>query len=103
VDSGKVTAAAAREVLDVLIAQGGDPAAVVVARGLETLADEDDLAEIVARAIAADPAAAEQVRSGNAKAIGALIGPIMRETRGRADGNELTRLIRAALGVGESD
>jgi aspartyl-tRNA(Asn)/glutamyl-tRNA(Gln) amidotransferase subunit B len=103
VDSGKVTAAAAREVLDVLIAQGGDPAAVVVARGLETLADEDGLAEIVARAIAADPAAAEQVRSGNAKAIGALIGPIMRETRGRADGNELTRLIRAALGVGESD
>jgi aspartyl-tRNA(Asn)/glutamyl-tRNA(Gln) amidotransferase subunit B len=103
VESGKVTAAAAREVLDVLIAQGGDPAAVVTARGLETLADEDGLAEIVARAIAADPAAAEQVRSGNAKAIGALIGPIMRETRGRAEGNELTRLIRAALGVEESD
>jgi aspartyl-tRNA(Asn)/glutamyl-tRNA(Gln) amidotransferase subunit B len=103
VESGKVTAAAAREVLDVLIAEGGDPAAVVAARGLETLADEDGLAEIVARAIAADPAAAEQVRSGNAKAIGALIGPIMRETRGRADGNELTRLIRAALAVKESD
>jgi aspartyl-tRNA(Asn)/glutamyl-tRNA(Gln) amidotransferase subunit B len=98
---GKVTAAAAREVLDELISAGGDPAAIVAQRGLETLADDDGLAEIVARAIAADPAAAEQVRSGNEKAIGALIGPIMRETRGRADGGELTRLIRAALGLAD--
>jgi aspartyl-tRNA(Asn)/glutamyl-tRNA(Gln) amidotransferase subunit B len=101
VAESKVTAAAAREVLDELISAGGDPAAIVATRGLETLADDDGLAEIVARAIAADPAAAEQVRSGNAKAIGALIGPIMRETRGRADGGELTRLIREALGLGE--
>jgi aspartyl-tRNA(Asn)/glutamyl-tRNA(Gln) amidotransferase subunit B len=102
-DGGKVTAAAAREVLEVLISDGGDAAEVVAQRGLEALGDEDGLAEIVARAIAADPAAAEQVRSGNAKAIGALIGPIMRETRGRADGSELTRLIRDALGLHEQD
>ena len=103
VADGKVTAAAAREVLDTLISDGGDPAAIVAERGLETLADDEGLAEIVARAIAADPAAAEQVRGGNAKAIGALIGPIMRETRGRADGGELTRLIREALGLPAAD
>ena len=101
VADAKITAAAAREVLDALVADGGEPAAIVAERGLQALADEDGLAEIVARAIAADPDAAEQVRSGNAKAIGALIGPIMRETRGRADGGELTRLIRAALGIAE--
>ena len=103
VAEAKITAAAAREVLDVLLAEGGEPAAIVADRGLQALADEDGLAEIVARAIAADPDAAEQVRAGNAKAIGALIGPIMRETRGRADGGELTRLIRAVLGVAEQD
>jgi aspartyl-tRNA(Asn)/glutamyl-tRNA(Gln) amidotransferase subunit B len=91
---------AAREVLDVLVEQGGDPAAIVAERGLGAIEDEAGLAEIVARAIAADPAAAEQVRSGNPKAIGALVGPIMRETRGRADGAEVTRLIHEALGVG---
>jgi aspartyl-tRNA(Asn)/glutamyl-tRNA(Gln) amidotransferase subunit B len=91
---------AAREVLDVLVEQGGDPAGVVAERGLGAIEDQAGLAQIVARAIAADPAAAEQVRSGNQKAIGALVGPVMRETRGRADGAEVTRLIHEALGVG---
>jgi aspartyl-tRNA(Asn)/glutamyl-tRNA(Gln) amidotransferase subunit B len=73
---------------------------VIAARRLGRVADSEGLAELVERAIAADPDAAEQVRAGNAKAIGALVGPIMRETRGRADGAELQRLIREALGVG---
>jgi aspartyl-tRNA(Asn)/glutamyl-tRNA(Gln) amidotransferase subunit B len=90
---------AAREVLSALVADGGDPVQVVAARGLAALDDEAGLAAIVARAIAADPSAAEQVRTGNAKAIGALIGPVMRETRGRADGAEVARLIHEALGV----
>jgi aspartyl-tRNA(Asn)/glutamyl-tRNA(Gln) amidotransferase subunit B len=91
---------AAREVLDVLVADGGDPGSIVASRGLGTLDAGDELAAAVARAIAADPDAAQKVRDGNDRAIGALIGPVMRETRGRADGTEVTRLIREALGVG---
>ena len=94
-----LTTTAAREVLDVLVAEGGDPAAIVAARSLGALEDDDALAALVARVIAADPAAAQRVRDGNAKAISALIGPVMRETRGRADGAEVTRLIRETLGV----
>ena len=94
---------AAREVLSVLVAEGGDPAQIVAARGLEAIDDEAGLAAIVARVIAADPLAADQVRTGNAKAIGALVGPVMRETRGRADGAEVTRLIQEALGLGSAD
>ena len=99
----RLSVTAAREVLGVLVEQGGDPAAIVAERGLGAIEDEAGLAEIVARAIAADPAAAEQVRAGNAKAIGALVGPIMRETRGRADGAEVTRLIHEALAAGTSE
>ena len=44
---------------------------------------------IVAAAIEADPEAAEQVRGGNQKAIGAIVGAVMRETKGRADGGEV--------------
>jgi aspartyl-tRNA(Asn)/glutamyl-tRNA(Gln) amidotransferase subunit B len=51
------------------------------------------------RAIAADPDAADKVRAGNMKAIGPLVGYVMRETKGRADGGEVTRLIRAQLGL----
>ena len=57
------------------------------------------LAGIVAAAIEADPAAAEQIRSGNGKAIGAIVGAVMRETKGRADGGEVNRLIREQLGL----
>jgi Glu-tRNA(Gln) amidotransferase subunit E-like FAD-binding protein len=42
--------------------------------------------------------AAEQIRAGNGKAIGAIVGAVMKETKGRADGGEVNRLIRAQLG-----
>jgi len=53
----------------------------------------------VQRAIAADPAAVEQLRAGNGKAIGPLVGYVMRETKGRADGSVVTRLIRELVGT----
>jgi aspartyl-tRNA(Asn)/glutamyl-tRNA(Gln) amidotransferase subunit B len=97
----RLSVTAAREVLDVLVEHGGDPTQVVAERGLGALDDAAGLEQTVMRAIEADPAAAEQVRTGNAKAIGALVGAVMRETRGRADGAEVTRLIHAALGGNE--
>ena len=60
--------------------------------------DSGELEAIVERAIEAEPEAAEKVRDGNMKAIGPLVGSVMRETKGRADGGEVTRLIRAQLG-----
>jgi aspartyl-tRNA(Asn)/glutamyl-tRNA(Gln) amidotransferase subunit B len=97
----EVSGGAAREVLDALVESGGDPREIIAARGLEALAADDggDLADIVAAAIAGDRDAAEQVRSGNQKAIGVLIGAVMRETRGRADGAEVTRLIHEQLAL----
>jgi aspartyl-tRNA(Asn)/glutamyl-tRNA(Gln) amidotransferase subunit B len=99
VSARELTNGTAREVLDVLLQSGGDPRAIVAERGLASLSDDPALATIVAAAIDADPDAAAKVRAGNAKAIAALIGPVMRETRGRADGAEVTRLIREQLGV----
>jgi aspartyl-tRNA(Asn)/glutamyl-tRNA(Gln) amidotransferase subunit B len=91
---------AGREVLDILLKEGGEPAAIVEREGLASLAaDDGGLADVVAAAIAADPAAAENVRSGNMKAVGPLVGYVMRETKGRADGGEITRLIREQLGL----
>ena len=54
--------------------------------------------EIVDRAIAANPDAVEKIKAGKGQAIGALVGAVMRETKGRADGGEVQRLIRAKLG-----
>jgi aspartyl-tRNA(Asn)/glutamyl-tRNA(Gln) amidotransferase subunit B len=91
-----VAPSAAKEVLATLVAEGGDPAAIVQSAGLGR-ADEGELAAIVDRAMAEQAAAVEKVRAGNDKAIGAIVGAIMRETKGRADGGEVQRLIRSRL------
>ena len=95
VSERKVSRDAAREVLDQLVASGGQPGTIVEERGLGALSD--GLEEAVDRAIGGDPAAAEQVRAGNMKALGPLVGQVMRETKGRADGQEVRRLILKRL------
>jgi aspartyl-tRNA(Asn)/glutamyl-tRNA(Gln) amidotransferase subunit B len=91
---------AGREVLSKLVDEGGDPAAIVERDGLGAISSADGgLAEVVAAALAADPDAAEKVRAGNMKAVGPLVGYVMRETKGRADGGEINRLIREQLGI----
>ncbi len=94
----RVSVGAARQVLDKLIAEGGDPLAIVEAEGLAAMDGGDELAAIVAAALAANEDAAKRVREGNAKAIGPIVGHVMRETKGRADGTEVARLVHEQLG-----
>jgi aspartyl-tRNA(Asn)/glutamyl-tRNA(Gln) amidotransferase subunit B len=95
----RVSVGAARQVLDVLVAEGGDPAAIIEREGLAALDGDDELASVVAAALRANADAAERVRAGNEKAIGPIIGAVMRETKGRADGGEVQRLVREQLGI----
>ncbi|HEX5609909.1 MAG TPA: Asp-tRNA(Asn)/Glu-tRNA(Gln) amidotransferase subunit GatB [Solirubrobacterales bacterium] len=89
-----------KQVLAALVADGGDPDAIVEREGLAQMAGDDgELAGIVAAAIEANPDAAEKIKAGNPKAIGAIVGHVMRETKGRADGGEVNRLINEQLGL----
>jgi aspartyl-tRNA(Asn)/glutamyl-tRNA(Gln) amidotransferase subunit B len=99
VRANEVSRDAARQVLTRLVEDGGDPRRIVESEGLEALrgGDDGELMAIVDRAIASDPDAADEVRAGNLKAIGPLVGYVMRETKGRAKGDEVTRLIRAGI------
>jgi aspartyl-tRNA(Asn)/glutamyl-tRNA(Gln) amidotransferase subunit B len=99
VDARTVTAGNARVVLDRLVADGGDPAEIVEREDLGAMGDSGELAGIVAKVIEDNPDVVDRIRGGNAKAMGALVGPIMRETKGKADGGEVNRLIREQLGV----
>jgi aspartyl-tRNA(Asn)/glutamyl-tRNA(Gln) amidotransferase subunit B len=95
----KISASAGREVLAVLIEEGGDPAAVVDAKGLGR-AESGELESIVDQAIADNPDAVEKIRAGKGQAIGAIVGAVMRETKGRADGGEVQRMISERIGAG---
>ena len=94
-----ISVGAARQVLDRLVSDGGDPVAIVQEQGLAALDGADDLPAIVAAALGANADAAERVRTGNPKAIGPIVGYVMRETKGRADGGEVTRLVNEQLGI----
>ncbi len=95
----EINASAGRQVLDALVADGGSPRAVFEREGLAAMDSGDELASVVAAALAANPDAAEKVRGGNAKAMGPIVGHVMRETKGRADGGEVGRLVREQLGI----
>ena len=96
--SKELNRGAGRQVLTELARGGGDPAEVAERLGLSGGTDSGELEAVVDAAIVAEPDAAAKVRAGEGKAIGALVGFVMRETRGRADGGEVTRLIRERLG-----
>jgi aspartyl-tRNA(Asn)/glutamyl-tRNA(Gln) amidotransferase subunit B len=95
----RISHGSGKQVLATLVAEGGDPAAIVEREGLAQISDSGELAAIVAAAVDANPDAAEQIRAGNGKAIGAIVGAVMKETKGRADGGEVNRLIKQKLGI----
>jgi len=92
-----ISSGVARQVLEQLLAEGGEPEAIIERDGLAAIGGGDELAAVVAAAIAANADAAEKIRQGNAKASGPIVGFVMRETKGRADGAEVARLIEAQL------
>jgi aspartyl-tRNA(Asn)/glutamyl-tRNA(Gln) amidotransferase subunit B len=95
----KISHGSGRKVLAILVEQrGGDPEAIVAREGLAQISgDDSELEAVVEKAMADNAAAVEQIRGGNQKAIGAIVGAVMRETKGRADGGEVNRLIRERL------
>jgi aspartyl-tRNA(Asn)/glutamyl-tRNA(Gln) amidotransferase subunit B len=99
VQAKKISHGSGKTVLTTMVAEGGDPAAIVEREGLAQISDSGELEAIVAAAIDANPEAANQIRSGNQKAIGAIVGAVMKETKGRADGGEVNRLIREQLDI----
>jgi aspartyl-tRNA(Asn)/glutamyl-tRNA(Gln) amidotransferase subunit B len=90
---------AARQVLDELVENGGVPAEIVERLGLGGAEDSSELEAIVEQALAENAEAAEKVRAGKAGAVGPIVGAVMKATKGRADGGDVTALIRAKLGL----
>jgi aspartyl-tRNA(Asn)/glutamyl-tRNA(Gln) amidotransferase subunit B len=98
VEQRTISGGAGRQVLETLIAEGGDPQEIVEAQGLAS-AGADELEGIVERAMTEQADAVEKIKQGNDKAIGAIMGAVMRETKGRADGAEVQRMIRERIGA----
>ncbi|CED91351.1 MAG: Asp-tRNA(Asn)/Glu-tRNA(Gln) amidotransferase subunit GatB [Actinomyces succiniciruminis] len=99
VDSGRLTDKLARQVLEGVLAGEGDPEAVVEGRGLEVVSDEGALLAAVDEALAANPDVAEKIRGGKVKAAGAIVGAVMKATKGQADARRVRELVMERVGV----
>jgi aspartyl-tRNA(Asn)/glutamyl-tRNA(Gln) amidotransferase subunit B len=97
VAAGTLNDRLARDVFDGVLAGEGTPDEIVAARGLAVVSDDTALLAAVDAAIAANPDIADKVRSGKTNAAGALMGPVMKATGGRADPVRARELILQRL------
>ena len=89
----------AKQVLGLVADGEGAPKEIVAAKGLAVVSDDGALTEAVDAAIAANPDVAEKIKGGKMAAVGALIGPVMKATRGQADAGRVREIVLERLGV----
>jgi aspartyl-tRNA(Asn)/glutamyl-tRNA(Gln) amidotransferase subunit B len=98
VEKGELTDKLARQVVEGVIAGEGTPAEVVAKRGIKVVNDDGALMAAIEKVCAEQAETAEKVRSGHLPAAGALIGAVMKETKGQADAARVRELLLGHLG-----
>ena len=96
---GSLTATLAKQVFAGVIETGDDVDAVIEARGLKAVGDTDTLGKAVDEAIAANPDVVDKIKAGKLTAVGAIVGQVMKATRGQANAATVNQLILERLGV----
>ena len=97
VETGVVSGSAAKEVFERMYGTGKEPEAIVEAEGLSQIGDERELETIVTRVIAEHEDAVTRFHGGNDGSLGFLVGQVMRATKGRANPQLVSELLRRAL------
>ncbi len=98
VNQGELTDKLARQVIEAVIAGEGDPATVIQLRGIKVVNDDAALMAAIEKVCAEAPETAEKIRNGHLPAAGALIGAVMKETKGQADAARVRELLLSHLG-----
>jgi len=100
VKKGTISNNTGKEVLEAMFATGKKAAEIVKERGLEQISDSGELEAIVLRVIAENPGPVQDVRDGKEKAIGFLVGQVMKATKGKANPQRVNQLLREKLMAG---
>jgi aspartyl-tRNA(Asn)/glutamyl-tRNA(Gln) amidotransferase subunit B len=97
IESGKIGSRQAKDILKKMFDTGADPEDIVKSEGLETVSDAKELEAIVKGVLEENPAAVADYKKGKAVSMQFLIGQIMQKTKGRANPEELRKLLVEAL------
>jgi aspartyl-tRNA(Asn)/glutamyl-tRNA(Gln) amidotransferase subunit B len=101
VSEGALNDKLARQVIEGVLAGEGTPDEVVAGRGLAVVSDDGPLLAAIDEALAAQPDVVEKIRGGKVAAAGAIVGAVMKATRGQADAARVRELLLERLGVQE--
>jgi aspartyl-tRNA(Asn)/glutamyl-tRNA(Gln) amidotransferase subunit B len=101
VAQGSLNDKLARQVFDGIVNGEGDVDEVVAGRGLGIVSDDSSLIAAIDQALAEQPDVAEKIRGGKVQAAGAIVGAVMKATRGQADAAKVRALLLDRLGVAE--
>jgi aspartyl-tRNA(Asn)/glutamyl-tRNA(Gln) amidotransferase subunit B len=99
VEDNKLSSTAAKDVLAEMQKSGDDPEKIADAKNLLQVSDEVAIIAIVDQVLADNAKAAEDVKSGEMKAIGFLVGQVMKASQGKANPAMATELIKKQLGI----
>ncbi len=97
VDEGTITGKMAKEVLEKSFNSGTNPRQVVEEEGMKQISNEDELAEIVSRVMADNPSSVNDYREGKKKAMGFLVGQVMKATSGKANPQVVNEILKKKL------
>jgi aspartyl-tRNA(Asn)/glutamyl-tRNA(Gln) amidotransferase subunit B len=97
IGAGTINNTTAKEVFAKMMAEGHGAKQIVEAEGLAQISDSGELERLVEQAIADNPKIVEDYRGGKEKALGALVGAVMKATRGQANAGTVNELLKQKL------
>lgn len=97
IDKGTISGKIAKSVLVEMYGSGKDAETIIQEKGLAQISDEGALLQIVAEVLAANPQSVEDYRAGKEKALGFLVGQIMKATKGQANPGLVNKLLKKKL------
>ncbi|MEI8230673.1 MAG: Asp-tRNA(Asn)/Glu-tRNA(Gln) amidotransferase subunit GatB [Candidatus Peregrinibacteria bacterium] len=98
IDAGTISGNKAKEVLETMVETGKKPSAIISEGGMQQISDSGAIEALVVKAIAANPKAIESYRNGKTAALGAIVGWVMKETRGQAQPEKVQEILLRRIG-----
>lgn len=98
IQSGKINTSAGKDVLEKMVTTGKSAADIIKAEGMGQVSDDGLLTKLIDEAVAANPAAIESYKKGKTQALGAIVGAVMKQTKGQADAAKVNALLLKKIG-----
>lgn len=94
---GKISVNTGKEVLETMVETGKSADAIIAEKGLQQVSDDGTLKTLVEEAVKANPDAIESYKKGKTQAIGAIVGAVMKATKGQADAKKVNEILQTFL------